>query len=100
MRLPLVIVAAIGASAPAASAGPVAAPAPVLEKPRAIASDACRRPTSYQAHRGSIHHGERLAPKKLTDLPPATSYMAVYRVINGCEVPMTVTEYRTFGQRR
>jgi hypothetical protein len=46
-----------------------------------------------------MYRGERLAPKKLNELPPATGYMAVYRVINGCEVPMTMTEYRTFGRR-
>jgi hypothetical protein len=39
--------------------------------------------------------GDRIAPRKLTELPPAIGYMAVYRTINGCEVPMTVVEYRT-----
>jgi len=38
------------------------------------------------------------APPPRTELPPAVGYMAVYRTVNGCEVPMTIVEYRT-GRR-
>ena len=43
--------------------------------------------------------GPPLAPKKLTELPPAIGYMAVYRQIGGCEAPLTMVEYRR-PQRR
>ena len=37
---------------------------------------------------------EPLTPKKLTELPPATAFMAVYRHIGGCEAPLTMARYR------
>jgi hypothetical protein len=40
-----------------------------------------------------------LKPRKLTELPPATTYMAVFRHIDGCEVPLTMVEYRNSGRR-
>lgn len=40
-----------------------------------------------------------LKPRKLTHLPPATGYMAVYRTIDGCDAPMTTVEYRS-GRKR
>ncbi|HKX92333.1 MAG TPA: hypothetical protein VJM15_07915 [Sphingomicrobium sp.] len=49
------------------------------------------------------HHAwqrdQQVRPRKLTELPPAQGYMAVYRTVAGCEVPMTVIEYRR-GTRR
>jgi hypothetical protein len=95
MRLPIIVVAAFAIAAPAASAGPT--PAPAVENFGAIAKDACRKPASYQAG-PSVHRGKPEQPRKLTELPPATAFMAVYRTINGCEEPMTVIEYRT-GRR-
>jgi hypothetical protein len=38
-------------------------------------------------------------PKKLTELPPATTYMAVYRHIGTCEAPLTMAEYRNPRRR-
>jgi hypothetical protein len=38
-------------------------------------------------------------PKKLTELPPATTYMAVYRHIGACEAPLTMAEYRNPRRR-
>jgi hypothetical protein len=37
-----------------------------------------------------------LTPRKLTELPPATAYMAVYRRIAGCDAPLTMAKYRRF----
>jgi hypothetical protein len=79
----------------AASSG--AAPA---KPPQAKAPDTanCQRTTSHYARDGSIYRGDRIAPKKLTELPPAIGFMAVYRTVNGCEAPMTMVEYKT-GRR-
>jgi hypothetical protein len=44
-----------------------------------------------------MREAERRGPaqfRKLDELPDATGYMAVYRTVDGCEVPMTVVEYR------
>ena len=57
----------------------------------------CRRAKDYTAQSGTDWRGEGLTPKNLTELRPATAYMAVERVVDGCEVPMTVVEYRRFG---
>ncbi len=46
-----------------------------------------------------VWRDDKLQPRKLTELPPAQGFMAVYRVTNGCEDPMTMVEYRT-GRRR
>jgi hypothetical protein len=58
----------------------------------------CPRTTGYQAVR-DLYRGHKLAPKKLTELPPGTAYMAVYRVIAGCEVPLTMADYRNPRRR-
>ena len=50
----------------------------------------CPRTTSVYAWQ----RGKSVKPQKLNELPPARGYMAVYRRVGGCEVPMTVTEYR------
>jgi hypothetical protein len=101
MRVPAILLV-LAISAPAASAGPVPAPAAVLtpeiDKLNAPAADNCPRTTGHYAKNGSMFRGEPAAPEKLAELPPAIGYMAVYRTVNGCEVPMTVTEYRT-GRR-
>jgi hypothetical protein len=66
------------------------------EAPVSSSATDCRQTTSYVAGQGSpgIYRGRRLAPQKLTELPPATAYMAVYRRIGGCEAPLTMVEYR------
>ena len=46
----------------------------------------CPRTASYYAYRSS----EPLKPRKLTELPPANAYSAVYRLIGHCEVPIVV----------
>jgi len=51
----------------------------------------CPRSQSYLAVQ---RMGRSLAPRKLTELPPATTYMAVLRQIGGCDVPLTMAKYR------
>ena len=46
-----------------------------------------------------MYQGKPLTPKKLNELPPATTYMAVLRIIGGCEAPLTLTEYRNPRRR-
>ena len=96
----LAILLTLSISVPAASAGPApaAAPAPAVERPDPLKVGSCRRATRHHAGKGAIHRGGPTVPRKLDELPPATAFMAVYRTINGCEVPMTVVEYRT-GRR-
>ena len=79
----------------------IAAPAAAepVKAPKAPEAANCPRTTSHYARDGSAYRGDRVAPKKLTELPPAIGYMAVYRKVNGCEAPMTMVEYRG-GRRR
>ena len=95
MRVPAIVLA-LTISAPAASAG--LTPTPAVERPNAQVVNSCKRTTSHYAGKSSIYRGDRIAPKKLTELPPAIGFMAVYRTVNGCEVPMTIVEYRA-GRR-
>ena len=59
----------------------------------------CPRTTSYQADQLGLYRGQRLMPRKLTELPRAITYMAVYRQIGGCEAPLTMAEYRNPRRR-
>jgi len=61
----------------------------------ATSSANCPRTTNYYAW----HRGKSLKPRRLTKLPPAKGYMAIYRRVGGCEMPMTMTEYRQSGRR-
>jgi hypothetical protein len=106
MRLAMLLFT-LAVAVPAASAGPVPAEAlaPAATLPRAAnpislpQADNCPRTASHYAGQGSMYRGDPVAPQKLTELPPAVGFMAVYRTVNGCEVPMTIIEYRT-GRRR
>ena len=69
-------------------------------KARAATADPHCTPTrSYVAETGGIYRGQKLMPKKLTELPPGTTYMAVFRHIGGCEAPLTMVEYQRGGRR-
>ena len=46
-----------------------------------------------------MYRGKGVAPKKLNELPRAVTYMAVYRKIGGCEVPLTLSDYRSPKRR-
>ena len=55
----------------------------------------CSRTTSYLAgQNGSFPKGQAIRPQKLNELPPGTAFMAVYRHIGDCEVPLTMSDYR------
>lgn len=62
-------------------------------------SSQCPRTTSFLAGTSGLYRGQPLAPRKLTELPPATAYMAVYRHIGDCEAPLTMVEYRNPRRR-
>jgi hypothetical protein len=89
----VVLALSVPAAVAAAPAGPVA------KIPPAGAARECPRTTSYLADAGSVYRGAPLAPRKLAQLPPGTTYMAVYRRIDGCEAPLTMVEYRNFRRR-
>ena len=72
---------------------------PAVPDARAGASANCPRTTSYLVGTNGIYRGAPLAPRKLNQLPPATTYMAVYRRIGGCEAPLTMVEYRNPRRR-
>jgi hypothetical protein len=55
----------------------------------------CPHTAAYLAER----NGKPLAPHKLTELPPATTFMAVYRHIGGCDAPLTMADYRSARRR-
>ena len=59
----------------------------------------CPRTSSYLADKTGRFQGEPLTPRKLNELPPATTYMAVYRHIGHCEAPLTMVEYRSPKRR-
>jgi hypothetical protein len=82
---------ALTLSAPALAAAPGG--------PAGKATPVCRQTRPHVADASGLYHGKPLTPHKLTELPPAKGYMAVYRRIDGCEYPMTMVEYRS-GQRR
>jgi hypothetical protein len=96
MRVPAALLPlALTLPVPAAAAmvGPI--PPPARNGP----SPDCPRTNSYLADADSIYRGAALAPKKLNQLPPGTTYMAVYRRIGGCEAPLTMVEYRNPRRR-
>ena len=78
----LLLLAATAAIATPSAAAP-ARPPPATKAP---ATAECQRTTSYQA----VLRSNSVTPRKLTELPPANMYAAVYRRINGCEVPLVV----------
>ena len=96
MRVPAAFVI-LALSLPTAAIGASVEPI----SPRAVAGSAsnCPRTTSYLADTSSLYRGAPLAPRKLNQLPPATTYMAVYRRIGGCEAPLTMVEYRNPRRR-
>lgn len=89
MRVPIVLVALI-LSGPAVAAGPLQSNSQAAK---------CPRTTSYLADQSGMYQGKPLTPRKLGELPKGTTYMAVLRTINGCEAPLTLTEYRNPRRR-
>lgn len=102
MRQLLILLAVLAGATPAAYAEP--GPAPSAAKPPSAASftppaETCRKWRDYRAGMGSVLRGDPPQPRNLGELPPAEGYMAVYRLVDGCEEPMTAVEYRQ-SQRR
>jgi hypothetical protein len=65
----------------------------------ATSASHCQRARAYVAGPNGPDRGQRLAPRKLTQLPPARAYMAVFRQIGGCEAPLTMVDYRNPHRR-
>jgi hypothetical protein len=78
-------------------------PIPVLTSQQQAAMDRmmkeCRPTSPYVAQKRGVFRDQRLQPRKLTELPPATTYMAVFRHIGGCEAPLTMSDYRNPPRR-
>ena len=89
----LMALSALAIAVPALAAGPNSV------NVTARSSAHCPRTSSYVAGDSGIYRGQPLTPRKLTELPPAKGYMAVYRRIDGCEYPMTMVEYRNPRRR-
>ena len=90
LALPLLVPAATSAQTPA----PTVQSPENTARPIAATGSNCRKATSYPAQGGMAWRDDPVTPKRLPDLPPAESYKAVYRTVNGCEEPMTVAEYQ------
>jgi len=96
MRVPAILAAlAVMATSTAASSAPTPQQKSALERLK----KECPRTTPYMAQDPGLYRGQRLMPRKLTELPPAVTYMAVFRHIGGCEAPLTMIEYRNPGRR-
>jgi hypothetical protein len=83
MRLLAVVVLILSSTAASAVALPKGSVVIGAQPP---GSDTCPQTTGYYAFRS----GEPLQPRKLTELPPANAYAAIYRRIGRCEVPLVV----------
>lgn len=91
MRVLLLLIALTSFGAVATGA----ADAEIPQTPGSTPASSCPRSTTYLADKAGIYRNQSLNPRKLSKLPPATAFMAVYRRIDKCEVPMTMSEYRT-----
>ena len=60
----------------------------------------CLGVTSHFAREGSMYRGQPAKPRKLTELPPADTYAAVYRIVDGCPVPVMYREVRAVRSRK
>jgi hypothetical protein len=79
----------------APATGSVAASSEDARAAAANSAPHCPRTAHYLADKSGLYRGQPLMPRKLTELPPATAYMAVYRRIGGCEAPLTMVDYRS-----
>jgi hypothetical protein len=69
--------------------------APSAENPGFLdAKKQCANATTEYARRGAILRNNPAKPRKLTELPPAETYAAVYRLENGCVVPVLYRDTR------
>jgi hypothetical protein len=67
--------------------------APSAEKPGVLDIEKkCANATSHLARRGAVLRSDPARPQKLTELPDAEIFAAVYRLENGCAVPVLYRE--------
>ncbi|WP_395621969.1 hypothetical protein [Sphingomonas daechungensis] len=76
----------------AAAAHVVTPPSPLSPGP--LGKDKCANATSHQAGDPAALKGDPAKPRKLTELPNAQSYAAVYRLVDGCAVPVLYRDVR------
>lgn len=87
--------AALWALSAAAAAMTIGKAAPEQQVPVDKLAAQCPHTTSYVAGEIGTYRGKPLTPRKLTELPSGTAYMAVDRHIGGCEAPLTMVDYRS-----
>ena len=56
--------------------------------------DKCANAAAHLAGKQAVLRGDPNKPQKLTELPDAQTFAAVYRVVNGCAVPVLYREVR------
>ena len=70
------------------AAAAAATPPPAVTHQSRFKPPAAHCPRSVQYY--AWQRGQKMEPRKLTELPDANAYRAVYRLVNGCEVPVVV----------
>ena len=71
--------------------------APSAARPSVLDTERqCPNAASHLAQKGAVLRSDPAKPQKLTELPDAQTYAAVYRLENGCAVPVL---YRDTGVR-
>ena len=69
--------------------------APSAEKPKILGTEKkCANASSHLARRGAVLRSDPAKPQKLTELPDAQTYAAVYRLESGCAVPVLYRDTR------
>jgi hypothetical protein len=72
-----------------------ASAAPVSQRPSPLKSNDCPSAASHFAGKGGLSRGDPAKPKKLTQLPPADAFAAVYLTDErGCMVPVKYRDVR------
>lgn len=83
------------AFAATASAQPAAQQEPLRVGRTLVPGSDCATASSHMAGRGSAWSGDPVTPKKLTELPPAETYAAIYQLDGeGCMVPVMYRDVR------
>ena len=69
--------------------------APSVENPGVLdAKRKCINATNEYADKNALLRSNPPKPEKLTELPPADTYAAVYRLENGCAIPVFYRDTR------
>ena len=70
------------------AAAATAAPLPAVTHSSRFTPQGAHCPQAVQYY--AWQRGRKMEPRKLAELPDANAYKAVYRRVNGCEVPVVV----------